>query len=147
MANHLILTPPLTPPREVPTLSPILPSISVETAMRHPAFWWLTLAFTLSTFGAIALSVHLLPYLNELGYPATFAAFTASVLGGSQIPGRLIFGPLANRFSLRSITALLFTLMTLGLLILLFAPTAWAILLGGALFGMGSGPVRLRVLR
>ncbi len=130
------LTSPLTPS----PLPPNLPTnISVNTAMHHPAFWWLTLAFTLSTFGAIALSVHLLPYLNELGYPAAFAALTASVLGGSQIPGRLIFGPLADRFSLRSITALLFTLMMIGLLILLFAPTAWSILLGGALFGMGSG--------
>ena len=114
-------------------------SSTVNSALRDPTFWWLTIAFTLSTFCALALAVHLLPYLKEQGYPSTFAALTASVLGGSQIPGRLLFGPLGKWFSLRVITAMLFTMMSCGLVILLVAPTPWLILVGGVLFGMGSG--------
>jgi MFS family permease len=113
--------------------------IALHTTLRASTFWWLSLAFALSTFAAVALAVHLLPYLTLQGYPRTFAALTASILGGSQIPGRLLFGPLGNRLSLRLMTALLFTLMLCGLLILLNAPTRGMILVGAALFGMGSG--------
>lgn len=118
---------------------PVDKSSTVKAALRDQTFWWLTVAFTLSTFCAVALAVHLLPYLTRQGYATSFAALTASVLGGSQIPGRLLFGPLGKWFSLRVITAILFTMMTSGLLILLVAPTPWLILLGGILFGMGSG--------
>jgi MFS family permease len=113
--------------------------LALGVALRESCFWWLSLAFALSTFAGVALSVHLLPFLTTQGYPTTFAASTASVLGGSQIPGRLIFGPLGSRLSLRLVTALLFTMMLGGLLILLVAPTTGIILLGAALFGMGSG--------
>lgn len=114
-------------------------SIAVGVALRERAFWLLSAAFALSNLSAIALAVHLLPYLTQQGYAPAFAALTASVLGGSQIPGRLIFGPLGSRLSLRIITAILFVMMTGGLLTLLFAPTAWLMLVGAALFGMGSG--------
>ncbi|MEZ4733712.1 MAG: MFS transporter [Caldilineaceae bacterium] len=125
-------------PASLPT--PHLPqSIPVGDALRHSTFWWLSTAFTLSTFCAVALAVHLLPFLTNQGYPTTFAALTASMLGGSQIPGRLLFGPLGNRLSLRTITAILFAMMSCGLLILLAAPTTWLILVGAFLFGMGSG--------
>lgn len=124
---------------ELQKIHSVARSISVGVAMKDNAFWWLSLAFTLSTLSSIALSVHLLPYLTSQSYPVSFAALAASVLGGSQIPGRLIFGPLSSRLSLRLITAILFAMMTMGLLILLFAPTAWVILVGAVLFGMGSG--------
>lgn len=113
--------------------------ITVSVALRDRAFWILSIAFALSNLSAIALAVHLLPYLTQQGYAPAFAALTASVLGGSQIPGRLIFGPLGNRLSLRMITAILFAMMAVGLLTLLVAPTGWLILLGASVFGMGSG--------
>lgn len=118
---------------------PTIPSISVGVALRERAFWWLSIAFALSTFSAIALAVHLLPFLTRQGYSAAFAALVASVLGGSQIPGRLIFGPVGSRLSLRVVTAILFAMMACGLTTLLLAPSPWLLLVGAALFGMGSG--------
>ena len=112
---------------------------SVGEALRSANFWWISNAFSLSVFAAVTLSVHLLPFLTERGYSAGFAAGVASVLGGSQIPGRLVFGPIANRLSLRVTTALLFVSMTAGVLILFFAPTGWLTLVGAVLFGSGSG--------
>lgn len=112
---------------------------TVKVALHDPTFWWLSLGFALSTFSAVALSVHLLPFLATRGYQSGFAALTASVLGGSQIPGRLLFGPLGNRLSLRGVTALLFTLMLVGLFLLWDASTTWLMLVGACLFGMGSG--------
>lgn len=134
-------TPPLSasPVQQQFPAQPAAPGIAVSVALRDRAFWLLSLAFALSNLSAIALAVHLLPYLTQHHYTPTFAAFTASVLGGSQIPGRLIFGPLGSRLSLRIITAILFAMMMAGLFTLLMAPTGWLILVGAALFGMGSG--------
>lgn len=124
-------------------------SVTMGAAVRQKTFWQLSLAFALSSLAAVALSVHLLPFLMTQGYPSGFAALTASVLGGSQIPGRLFFGPLGSRLSLRFLTALFFAMMTTGLCILMIAPAPWQILLGASLFGMGSGassPARAAVV-
>lgn len=127
------------PLQQTQPIQQVAHGIAVSVALRNRAFWLLSIAFALSNLSAIALAVHLLPYLTQQGYAPTFAALTASVLGGSQIPGRLIFGPLGSRLSLRIITAILFTMMTIGLFTLLVAPTGWLILVGAAVFGMGSG--------
>ncbi len=112
---------------------------TVREALRRGNFWYLSTAFSLSVFAAVAISVHLIPFLTGRGYPLEFAALTISVLGGSQIPGRLVFAPLSSRLSLRRVTAVLFLMMAIGILILLFAPSGIAILTGAALFGAGSG--------
>ena len=96
-------------------LHSIARGIETRAAIREGTFWWLSLAFALSTISAVTLSVYLLPFLSDRGYPVAFAALTASVLGGSQIPGRLLFGPLSSRLSLRIVTAILFAMMTAGL--------------------------------
>ena len=134
-------TPPLSasPVQQPQPVQQVVPGIAVSVALRDRAFWLLSIAFALSNLSAIALAVHLLPYLTQQRYTPAFAALTASVLGGSQIPGRLIFGPMGSRLSLRIITAILFTMMTAGLFTLLVAPTGWLILVGAVLFGMGSG--------
>jgi MFS family permease len=127
----------IAPPGRQPSM--IATGISVRVALRQSAFWWLSTAFALSTLSSVALAVHLIPFLINQGYQGSFAALTVSVLGGSQIPGRLLFGPLSSRLSLRLITAFLFGMMTIGLLILLGAPNPGLVLLGAGLFGMGSG--------
>jgi MFS family permease len=134
-------TPPLHPrPVSSALQDRLRPSgIPVNVALRTAAFWWLSVAFTFSLVASVALAVHLLPFLTGQGYSPGFAALTVSVLGGSQIPGRLVFGPLSSRFSLRVTTALLYTMMTVGLVLMLVAPVGWLVLLGASFFGMGSG--------
>lgn len=118
---------------------PVEVHMTVQEALRGGNFWYLSTAFSLSVFAAVAVSVHLIPFLTERSYPVGFAALTISVLGGSQIPGRLVFAPLGSRLSLRWVTAVLFLMMAMGVLILLVAPSRWAILAGAALFGAESG--------
>ncbi|MBI1295604.1 MFS transporter [bacterium] len=113
--------------------------VPVDVAVRTAAFWWLSVSFTFSLIASVALAVHLLPFLTGQGYSPGFAALTVSVLGGSQIPGRLVFGPLSSRFSLRVTTAFLFAMVTVGLILMLIAPAGWLVLLGASFFGMGSG--------
>jgi hypothetical protein len=71
--------------------------ISVRAALRDRTFWWLTTGFTLTTLAAVAITIHLIPYLLDHGYNARFAALAASVIGAMKFPGRLAFAPLERR--------------------------------------------------
>jgi hypothetical protein len=62
--------------------------------LHDPAFWWLTWAFTLSALAAVAITIHIIPYMLDRGYGAGFAVGTASLIGAMKFPGRLLFAPL-----------------------------------------------------
>ena len=83
--------------------------------------------------------MHLIPLLLEQGYPTAFAATALAVLGGSQLPGRLVFAPLSERVSRRSVTAIMFALQLIALLMLLGLPTRAGVLSFAVLFGIGAG--------
>lgn len=120
-------------------LPPPTGSLTLREALRTGAFWWLSLAFTGMSFGVLAISVHLIALLGERGVDAGFAALILSVLGGSQIPGRLVFAPLAARFTTLTLTRGMFTLTTAGLVLLLFAHEPLHLLAFAVLFGAGQG--------
>ncbi len=114
-------------------------SIPVKEALRERAFWWITAAFALNALAAGAIVVHLVPYLIELGYTASFAASTVGLIGLMALPGRLIFTMLGERVPRRLVTALLFSLQAGALLTLLVVPGTVGIgcfvVLFGAVFG------------
>jgi MFS family permease len=122
-----------------PTIGEGERALSPRAAIGQAAFWWLAAAFSLSTLVVIAVSVHLIPYLIERGFSAAFAAATLALLGGSQIPGRLIFTPLGGYVSRRLLTAGLFAMQWLALLILIAVPSETGILIFAMLFGAGAG--------
>ncbi len=115
------------------------PAVSLHVALHATAFWWLALAFALRQLATVALGVHLIPLLLEWGYGAAFAATALAVLGGSQLPGRLIFAPLSHLVSRRMVNAIMFVLQLLALLVLLGLPTPWGVLAFAVLFGIGAG--------
>lgn len=114
-------------------------AIPLDRALHHAAFWWLAAAFTLNLLASVALGVHLIPLLVERGESTGFAAFALALLGGSQLPGRVLFAPLGERLARRHATAALFGLQLIGLLVLLGWPSHGSILVFAALFGAGAG--------
>ena len=118
-------------------------SLDLRAALRDPAFWWLTSAFTLSALAAVAITIHIIPYMLGRGYSAGFAAGTASLIGAMKFPGRLLFAPLESRMARRWIAALLALLQTLALLLLVIVPSAAGALAFAALFGAANGAITL----
>jgi|SRR5579883_3555769 len=115
--------------------------LPLTTALREPAFWWLTAAFFLQALGGAAIFVHLVPYLIDRGFGAAFAASAAGAIGILALPGRLIFTPLGERLPRGSITALLFCLQALGLALLLAVPGFAGVAAFIALFGASFGAI------
>jgi MFS family permease len=114
-------------------------SVPAHAALREAGFWWLTFAFAVSTVATVALTVHLIPYLVEHGHSPAFAATIAGLFGLMSLAGRLLIGPLGDRYPRRWITAGLMGMQAVGLGVLAIAPTTTGALVYVALFGAGSG--------
>lgn len=111
----------------------------MHMVVRDAAFWWLSVAFFLSQLATAAISVHLVPYLVDHGYEPGFAALTTGFIGVMALPGRLIFTPLGDRLSRAHVTACLFFVQTLALLVLLLSHSVAGVYTFVILFGTGFG--------
>ena len=114
---------------------------TLHEALRDRAFWWLTAAFVLGMTAAMAVTVHLIPYLMGAGYSAGFAASAAGAIGLLALPGRLVFTPLGSRVPRRYVTALIFGLQASSLLVLVAWQSTTGVVLFVALFGAGFGAI------
>lgn len=112
---------------------------TVGAAMRSLAFWVLALITALSAFSENGLVTNMAAILIEHGVTAHAAALALSVRGGAGIIGRLGVGLLIDRFSPRRIQTFILVIAASGTLILAFAGTTNASLLGSALLGIGLG--------
>lgn len=124
-------------------------SVTLQTAVYEPAFWWLSAGFSASVFASISVTLFLIPYLTSRGFTTAFAAAALGLLGGSQIPGRLVFTPLGNKVSRGLLTAVLFAMQAVALLVLIAFPTQTGVLIFAVLFGSGAGassPARAALL-
>jgi MFS family permease len=116
-------------------------NVSLDDALRGATFWWLTVAFVMNIIGVLAINVHLVSYLIDHGFEATFAATAMGLVGIMALPGRLIFTPLGDIFPRGLLTAFLFLLQTLSLLVLLFVPGKTGVFCFVGLFGAGFGAI------
>ena len=89
--------------------------VSLAEARRTPVFWVLTLAFVVSNFATISVTVHLIPYLAARGWSVTTAAAAVGWIGAMQLPGRLCFAPVAAWVGHRWVTAAVFLAQGLAL--------------------------------
>jgi len=138
-AHHPTPPDPAVPPHQAAQSR----SVPASQALRSAPFWLLSAAFFLASLAAIAMTVHTIPFLLGRGYGAGFAAFAVGLVGVSQIPGRLLFAPLAGRLPRAQATASLFVLVGAGIAVVVSIQATWAVVLGLVLLGMGNGMATL----
>lgn len=117
------------------------PGVTRREALTSLTFWGLAAAFFLINLSTSALSVHLVPLLTDDGFSQPFATSIGGLLGVMSLPGRLIFLPLGDRFRRSWVTASIFLLHAVGLLLLLGSPGVGSVFAFVALFGMGFGAI------
>jgi MFS family permease len=118
-------------------------AVAAGAALRSSPFWLLSGAFVLASLSAIAMMVLAIPFLLERGHSPAFAAFAVGLVGVSQIPGRLLFGPLAARLPRAEATASVFVLIALGVIVVVSFHSTSAVLAGLVVLGMGNGMATL----
>jgi MFS family permease len=113
---------------------------SLQEAIRHPAFWKLAFAFSANSFIFSALSVHLIPLLQQYGHSAALAVWLAALVGPMQVAGRIGEMTIGRNALPRSIGKLTFGALPAALLaLLLFGVHAWAAALFCMMYGMSNG--------
>lgn len=115
------------------------PGVATQSA----GFRWMTAAFFLQTLASIAIGVHLIAYLTERGDGATFAATATGLIGAAQVAARIITTMLDRRLSMVVLTAIVFVLQALALVILVVWQQPAGVILTVILLGMGRGAVTL----
>ncbi len=129
-------------PRHVRTAA-AASSTAARHALRSSGFWLLSAAFVLASLSTIAMTIFAIPFLLERGHSPAFAAFAVGLIGVSQIPGRLLFAPLAARLPRALATASVFALIALGIAVVVSVHATAAVLIGLVLLGMGNGMATL----
>jgi sugar phosphate permease len=118
-------------------------SITHRDALKTATFWWLTLAFSLSSLTALAAAAHLVALLTERGHASALVAVIAGSVGAWQLAGRIVYTPLSERLSLFGLSAIFSALHGVGILALLILPGTlgpWAF---AASFGLANGSMSL----
>jgi len=119
------------------------PAVPAGEALRSRPFWLLSIAFFLASLTAIAMMVFAIPFLVARGHSAAFGAFAVGLVGISQIPGRVLFGPLAARLPRPHATAAVFLLLAAGVAVVVSTHATWAVVAGLVLLGIGNGMATL----
>jgi predicted MFS family arabinose efflux permease len=100
---------------------PAAGGLTLPEAARTPAFWLIGSMMLLIGLVAMGVAVHLMPYLTDIGHPEATAALLISVIAGFTVIGKLGVGYLADRWGIRPAIALAFSLIAIGVLLLMGA--------------------------
>lgn len=119
-------------------------SHTLAEAVRHPAFWKLALAFAANTFVFSALSVHLIPLLQEMGHSARAAVLAAMLIGPMQVAGRVFERTVARNTAPRKVGKFCFGALPAALVaLLLFQGQLWAVAAFCILYGLSNGIITI----
>jgi MFS family permease len=119
--------------------SDALPGFELREAFRCRSFWMIAAASFFFAAVAAGTGLHLITYLTEIGYTASYAAGVMSLIYLCAAFGKLGMGLLADRVSARIALTLDFLAVCLGM-ILIFGAARTAVLIPFVLiFGLSLG--------
>ncbi|MBI2908303.1 MAG: MFS transporter [Chloroflexi bacterium] len=112
-------------------------------ALRTRVWWQFALGFTLRSLATGAVLVHQIPLLTDLGFDPQVAANSVGLLALMSMPGKIVLGFLADRFSKRYLLCTAYILQAAAIVLLLRAQTTEELFLFAFLYGIGwgAGPV------
>ncbi len=130
-------------PDDPPVAHHVADGVPLAAALRDPAFWWLTGAFFAGTLTSVAVGVSLIPYLVARGDDPRFAAAATGLIGAAQVLARVALTLVGTRLPQVPLTAFVFALQAVALVVLLVGDGPAGVLLAVLLLGAGRGAVTL----
>jgi MFS family permease len=106
---------------------------------RSGAFRVLVVALSLATFSAFAVVVNLVPLLTERGVSPGIAAVALGLGGAGQVLGRLGYGTLSRRTSVRARTAIILLATSLTTALMSILTSVVALIAAAIVAGMARG--------
>jgi MFS transporter, OFA family, oxalate/formate antiporter len=115
---------------------------SLAQAYRMPQFWLLGFTWIFASLSLHMVFVHVVPYAVDSGTTPMDAALIVSLIGLSNIPGRLVTGRLSDAFGRKAFAVACPLLQCAALVCLMYAHGLWMLYTFGVVFGFlwgGSG--------
>ena len=113
--------------------------LTLSQAFRTGNFWFLGAIWLLYAFCYLMLVTHLVPHATDIGIPVMEAAGILSLIGGSNVVGRLLMGRVSDSIG-RKATAITCALLVVGAMILLIrSQDLWMLYLFGIVCGFSFG--------
>ncbi|MFF7946531.1 MFS transporter [Streptomyces griseorubiginosus] len=122
----------------------VLEGVPANQAYRSRTFWTLTAAECLATSSLIGTQAHMVQWFTGRGVTGSTATFLVSLMAVSGMVGVLFSGSLTDRIRSHRVAAVLYTLPTISLALLLAAgSTLWMLGVGVVLMGCALSAVTL----
>jgi len=112
---------------------------TAKQALKTSSFWMLLIALTLNGGTLAMVTMHQMPYLEDIGVDVMAAAGILGLMATMSLPGRPIFAWIADRWGEKKTLVLAFAMKALGLLVLISARSLAQITLFVIFFGLGYG--------
>jgi len=112
-------------------------------ALRTREFALLCLLYFSFLFCLVSITVHIVIHAIGLNIPATRAALTLSLIGGTCIVGMNVMGNVADRFSNKIASGVSYSLMGLSLVWLIPSHSEWSVYLFSMSFGFAYGGMQV----
>jgi len=116
---------------------------TLQQALREPAFWLLTVCFTLYAFVSAALWAHVMPALASKGFSQAQSLAVLVWVGPAQVAGRALHAVAGRRVSLRLVGVCVLMAVPVALLCFALGQTVAALLMFALLFGVANGLVTI----
>ncbi|MFQ6054021.1 MAG: MFS transporter [Candidatus Bathyarchaeia archaeon] len=112
---------------------------TASQALRTSSFWLMLIAFMLNGGVLTMVTMHQMPYLEDIGIDTMAAAGILGLMATMSLPGRPLFAWIAERWGERRTLMLGYAMKTLGLAVWITARSLPQIMLFVFLFGLGYG--------
>ena len=123
--------------------------VTLRSIYKTKPFIFVSLGQAMCFVSTTGVIVHIIPYLEFLGYRKEIAALSITAFTLLSILGRVSFAFFADKYSKRKLLAITSSFIVLGLPILAFSSSALFACLGTGIVGVGIGgtlPVRPSLL-
>ena len=114
-------------------------SLTVLQALKTPSFWILSLVFGAQTMGVSGLMVHLIPYLQTIGFSTAQAASVLAFFTVLSVFGRLGGGWIMDYLDPRFVLAGLLGCLAAGFILLANITAYWQVVPFALLYGTAFG--------
>ncbi len=131
---------PLAPGDQITDI-PVHVEWSALGTLRDTDFWSITITIALNFCAIGAILIHIVPHATDLGFSASKAAFVLSTMAGLGVAGKFMFGWLIDRIDTRYALWIAIGLQVAGTALVIVVRTYPALLVSGAIFGLGMGGI------
>lgn len=114
-------------------------SFTLRQAFRTRALWQFVAIGLVVSFSQLLVMTHLVAHATDKGLSPVVAATFLSVVGASNMMGKLVMGPVSDRIGRRASMIISFSLAGAMLIWLLAAQEAWTFYAFAAVFGFAYG--------